>query len=150
MTHAELVDRAARWLRNARVHCEYARKGWTYRRCGVVATESQGGSEIADAIGFTIGGRASILIECKASRADFRRDSKKLFRAHPKNGMGCYRYYLTPRDMITTDDIPERWGLIETHGKIVRVLQYAAWQNRNLRSESEVLYRAARLREIEK
>ena len=57
-------------------------------------------SENPDAMGF--GGRHfSILIECKASRADFIMDRKKWFRKRPEDGMGHKRYFMAPVGMLT-------------------------------------------------
>lgn len=75
MTHAELVSRAARWLKS--------------QGCGtIVATKLYvPGFEEPDAIGWWSHGR-SLLVECKASRADFLRDAGKPFRRFPGLGMG--------------------------------------------------------------
>lgn len=108
MTHAELVEIAARWLRSA-------------KRCGVVLTEAAGGGlEIPDAIGWRLGGRMSYLVECKASRADFLRDAQKPFRG-PGRGVGQSRLYLAPAGMIRPDELPERWGLVEVSGQRARL-----------------------------
>ena len=42
----------------------------------------------------------SVLVECKVSRADFLADRGKPFRQNPETGVGCERYYLSPRDLI--------------------------------------------------
>jgi len=69
--------------------------------------------EIPDAIGWTC--RASILFECKVSRADFLRDRGKLFRFDlPDHGMGDWRFYLTnPGVVHSTDELPPGWGCYE-------------------------------------
>lgn len=111
MTHADLVIRAARWLRNS-------------RRCSVVLTEAKGsGQEIPDAIGWTLGYcPMSTLIECKVSRADFQADQKKTFRDRNFGDMavGRFRYYMTPPGLIRPDELPPRWGLLEVREKSVR------------------------------
>lgn len=109
MTHAELVKRAERWLRNT-------------RRCGVVICEAAAQSgETPDAIGWRFGGKLSVLVECKASRADFLADKRKWCR---KNGathsLGDERYYLAPAGIIKPEDLPERWGLLELSGKFIK------------------------------
>ena len=83
MTHAQLVEKAVRWLRRY--------------RCGVVLSEQACVSgEMPDAIGWK---RAchSVLVECKVTRADFLADRAKPFRLKPEQGVGCERFYLTPR-----------------------------------------------------
>lgn len=75
--------------------------------------------EIPDAIGWTA--RASILVECKASRSDFLADCKKIFRFDlPEKGMGDFRFYFTNPGVITSEtDIPLGWGVYEViDGKI--------------------------------
>lgn len=111
VTHAELVARAERWLRNT-------------KKCGVVFAERRGGTghEIPDAIGWRVG-VWSILVECKASRADFLRDAKKLFRRNPEMGMGQFRFYMTPPGLVlTSDELPKGWGLVEVHDRTVKVI----------------------------
>lgn len=107
MTHAKLVDAAVAWLR---------RQG-----CPVVVGELVTGSaETPDALGW-ISGR-SILVECKASRADFLADAKKPFRIHPALGMGDLRFFLAPAGLIRPDELPAGWGLLEAGGRGVKLL----------------------------
>lgn len=60
-------------------------------------------------------GFESTLIEVKTSRADFLKDRKKFFRQKQveKYACGNYRYFLTPRGLVTQSEIPESWGLLE-------------------------------------
>jgi len=109
MTHDELVDRAARWLRNT-------------RKCGVVATEEQSAAGVVpDAIGWK--SYASYLIECKVTRSDFLADQKKFHRRYPEYGMGNHRYYMTPPGLLSSDELPEDWGLLEVDGRCVHVVK---------------------------
>ena len=99
MTHAQLVDAAFHWLK-------------THERCPVVVAELvTSAGETADVIGWTSGG-ASILIECKASRADFMADRRKHFRREPEVGMGSRRYYCAPLGVLRADEMPPGWGLL--------------------------------------
>ena len=101
MTHQQLVKKAATWCKS---------------KCGVVITEMvclNVSGEIPDCIGFTDGGTVSFLIECKASRSDFKADSKKMFRKNGFLGMGDFRFYLAPKGMINIEELPKGWGLIE-------------------------------------
>ncbi|HEV2698431.1 MAG TPA: hypothetical protein VGU90_10595 [Terriglobales bacterium] len=106
MTHEKLVAKAVAWLR---------RYG-----CGVVLSEqSCANGESPDAIGWK---RAchSVVVECKISRADFLADREKPFRQNSKLAMGCERYYLAPSSLITPDELPAGWGLLEIHGREIR------------------------------
>lgn len=71
--------------------------------------------EIPDAIGFRSG--ETILIECKVNRADFLSDKKKRFRANPWMGMGKFRFYMCPKNLISVDELPDGWGLIYVNDK---------------------------------
>lgn len=108
MTHDDLVKIAKKWLIKA-------------RSCSVVLTETQAQSgEIPDCIGWR--GQMSILIECKTSLADFRRDLKKWFR-NSGPGIGQHRYFMAPKGVIPEDEVPVGWGLLEVDGSIVRTVK---------------------------
>ncbi|AJQ20895.1 hypothetical protein [Salmonella phage SPTD1] len=81
--------------------------------CGAVFVEpnSFDNRESPDAIGFRPGG-CSILMEVKVSRADFLTDKKKPHRMNPSIGMGAYRFYVCPADVIKIEDLPPKWGLL--------------------------------------
>lgn len=131
MTHPELVAIAERWLR---------------RRCGVVVTEySTGDSEIPDALGFSSIAR-STLIECKASRSDFLADQKK--RHRNGRGLGRYRYYLVPDDMIQKHEVPEGWGLLYTNGRRVRTIVGARLRPESQDKDYAVMYSLLRRMEL--
>ena len=107
MTHEKLVTKGVAWLR---------RYG-----CGVILSEQSCASgETPDAIGWKRGCH-SVLVECKASRADFLIDREKPFRRKPESGMGCERFYLTPAELLRTEDLPVGWGLLELRGRIVEI-----------------------------
>lgn len=106
MNHAELCSRAVRWLRRS-------------AGCSVVLTElASNAREIPDAIGWR--GGKSILIEAKVSRSDFLRDAKKLHRTGDGRGMGGWRFYMAPIGILTAQEIPHGWGLLEVGGTQVR------------------------------
>ncbi len=99
MTHAQLVERAVRWLR--------------LYRCGVVLSEQACVSgEMPDAIGWKRANH-SVLVECKVTRADFLADRGKPFRQKPEQGVGCERFYLTPPALVKSEELPRGWGLLE-------------------------------------
>jgi hypothetical protein len=112
MTHAQLVRLAESWLRR-------------YYRCGIVLSEQSCASgETPDVIGWK-GKCRSVLIECKISRADFLADREKPFRLDPLQGMGCERFYLTPRGLINRAELPKHWGLLEAHGREIAIVSKA-------------------------
>lgn len=101
MLHADLVKRAAKWLK-------------TTERCKVVLTEFHSAvKETPDAIGWKKNGTLSILVECKATRGDFLADKKKPFRKQNTVSLGRQRFYMAPKGMISKDELPRGWGLLE-------------------------------------
>lgn len=118
MTHAQLVERAVRWLQNT-------------AKCSVVLAECGANSlgEIPDAIGWDFWGE-SILVECKVSRADFCADKRKGQPYRPgaslpvvsrSRGAGNQRYYMAPKGLLKPSDMPEGYGLLEVSGRIVKM-----------------------------
>lgn len=100
--------------------CEIGRK-WVLR-----APSSKGGNmhlafteigcnkvkEHPDVFGLHSSGE-TVILEAKASRADFLADKKKPFRADPDQGMGDFRYYISPKDVVREEDLTgTKWGLI--------------------------------------
>ena len=117
MTHAQLVERAVRWLR-------------AYR-CGVVLSEQACVSgEMPDAIGWKRASH-SVLVECKVTRADFLADRGKPFRAKPEQGVGSERFYLTPPGLVKVEELPVGWGLLELRRGRVEIVHPSA---KNLRT----------------
>jgi hypothetical protein len=110
MTHAELVERAVRWLRGT-VGCPIA--------FGEIVTLCP---EQPDAIGFRDRGAGTYMIECKASRADFFADRHKGHR-RAERALGLHRYYMVPPGLVTAAETPERWGLLYAHPKRVEVVK---------------------------
>ena len=118
VTHAQLVKRAVEWLR------AYA--------CGIVLSEQACVSgEMPDAIGWKRGCH-SVLVECKVSRADFLADRAKPFRQKGEQGLGCERFYLTPRSLLAPAELPTGWGLLECHGRRAEIVRPS---RKNLRSD---------------
>jgi hypothetical protein len=117
VTHAKLVSLAVQWLRRY--------------RCGVVLSEQACVSgEMPDAIGWKDACH-SVLVESKASRADFLADRDKSFRRKPEIGVGSERYYLAPRGLIRVEELPVGWGLLEVSGREMERVKTSA---KNLRS----------------
>ena len=136
VTHAKLVRRAVHWLRSY--------------RCGVVLSEQACVSgEMPDALGWKKACH-SVLVESKVSRADFLADRDKPFRQKPEIGVGCERYYLTPRGLLRAEELPKGWGLLEVCGREIERVKASA---KNLRSEigfrNEMNLLLASLRRVE-
>lgn len=106
--HRELCALAARWLKRPN---SAGGPG-----CQVALTEGWAGwgGEIPDAIGFRSAGYldGSIVVEVKTSRADFLADLRKPHRAKAARGLGRWRYYLCPAELIQPGELPARWGLL--------------------------------------
>jgi hypothetical protein len=123
MTHAQLVDRAVRWLRSY--------------RCGVVLSEQACVSgEMPDALGWKQACH-SVLVECKVTRADFLADRAKPFRTKPEKGVGSERFYLTPASLVKREELPAGWGLLEIRRGRIEMLQASA---KNLRTATGFRY----------
>ncbi|MCK5607550.1 hypothetical protein KAR91_37045 [Candidatus Pacearchaeota archaeon] len=99
LSHDDLVSLGEKWLINTK-KCSFA---FSELKCTRIY-------EIPDCIGFRDG--YSVLIECKASRADFLSDKKKMFRKYPEQGLGSFRFFLCPEGVINPSDLPEKWGLV--------------------------------------
>jgi hypothetical protein len=139
--HSELVKKAKQWLRGT-------------KRCYPVFSESTSCRESPDAIGWN--SRGSIVVECKTSVIDFRRDRNKYvgFR-NPRDGyihrsgrgwntkkfqelgwervdvtrMGTRRYILCPFGLINEEDLQEYapdHGLLFSRGKQILVMVEAS------------------------
>jgi hypothetical protein len=123
MTHAQLVDRAVRWLRSY--------------RCGVVLSEQACVSgEMPDALGWKQACH-SVLVECTVTRADFLADRAKPFRTKPDKGVGSERFYLTPASLLKREELPAGWGLLELRRGRIEMLQASA---KNLRTATGFRY----------
>lgn len=106
LTHTELCGLAGKWLRST-------------GGCSVVLVEPHVFDlELPDAIGWN--SWLSTLIECKASRSDFRADSKKWHRTADR-AMGNRRWFFAPIGVIPANELPDGWGLLEWDGRVVRV-----------------------------
>ncbi len=109
MKHAQLVARAAEWLR-----LKYG--------CGIVLSEQYCATgEVPDVIGWKASCQ-SVLVECKVSRNDFLADANKPFRLQPEDALGSKRFYLAPAGMIAPQELPKHWGLLECVGREVEMV----------------------------
>lgn len=136
MTHAQMVEKAVRWLRSY--------------RCGVILSEQACLSgEMPDAIGWKQACH-SVLVECKVTRADFLADRAKPFRQKPEKGVGSERFYLTPDALVKVEELPAGWGLLEWRRGRIEIAHPSA---KNLRTatgfRSEMNLLLASLRRVE-
>lgn len=81
----------------------------------IVATNlcAIGSREKVDLVAFRTS--CSLMIEAKASRADFFADRKKPERR--TGGVGTYRFYVTPPNLVQPAELPAGWGLLYADGK---------------------------------
>jgi len=133
-THKALVKRISSWLKGT-------------KRFTVVFSElSTQAGETPDVIGWQ--GRAySWLIEVKVSRADFLSDKHKRFRRAEESGMGDRRYFCAPRGMLTANEIPDGWGLLEVD-EHVHITREATYKEANKGNECVMMMSMLRRLEI--
>lgn len=130
---------------------------YALRECPVVISEIAGGREEPDVIGFKHCGE-SLVIECKASRSDYLAEKKKPSRrgrglpprfaplgnhslsTSTVSGMGSRRYYLTPENLITADELPQGWGLLELmRGRTIGLRRASALFEKDAQAEINLL-----------
>lgn len=74
-------------------------------------------------------GMYTTLVEVKTSRSDFLADKRKYVRSKDAEEqdmqLGNFRYYLCPAGVISVEDLPENWGLLEYDGKKIYKIQAA-------------------------
>ena len=104
--HEKLCQKGVMWLK---------RNGFTVAAMNVWAAGSR---ERVDCVGYRQ--QCAVLIEAKISRADFLADKNKPERV--SGGIGTYRFYLTPPGLLTAQDLPSGWGLLELRGKSVDMI----------------------------
>lgn len=131
MTHTELCELGAKYLKsnkNYRFRCQY-----------VVVEFTTLCNEQPDVYGYR-GGCQTVLLEVKMSRSDFKADKKKLHRAED-NGIGSSRYYLCPTNLISIDELPDKWGLLYCDdGRISVVKMSEQFDKRDYVDEMSVMY----------
>ncbi len=110
LTHKSLCTIAVSWL-----------KRQNGPRCKVAVSEVPSGfnGEMPDAIGFCYDYHyeCSVMVEVKVSRSDFLNDKKKPHRNGTTVGMGNYRYYMCPTDLIKPEELPDKFGLIYVNSR---------------------------------
>lgn len=114
ITHRNLCDIAVKWLKRPNSNGGHG--------CHVAVSEVASGwnGEIPDAIGFRATGDhsdGSVVVEVKVSRNDFLSDKKKPHRSGETLGMGNWRYYMCPTDLIKPDELPDKFGLLYVNNR---------------------------------
>lgn len=97
---------------------------------------------------FAFSKNRSVLIECKASRADFLKDKRKPFRINPELGVGAMRFYLVNEGVARPEEMPDQWQLMEALDKdTVRISRLfiahsdaLSFHVRNATAEIELMY----------
>lgn len=118
MTHKYLIEVGFKWL---------SKKG------AIVFKELKTQNvEIPDIIGFK--SDYSFVLEAKVSRNDFFRDKKKNFRKQSHLGMGDFRFFITPKNLISIDELPDMWGLIEVDENMKPRVKYNPFGKGNIYS----------------
>lgn len=110
MTHRELCELGAKYMyRNGTI---------LFNKPKYVVCELERIGECPDVFGF--GFAYTQLLEIKVSRSDFLSDKKKEWRINPEIGLGQYRSYLCPENLIKENELPYNWGLfyLNENGKI--------------------------------
>lgn len=145
MDHSDLCIVACQWLAKS-------------RRCQHVFADvsSMKLNEFPDAIGYrprAYGGGTTV-IEVKTSIEDFKRDAHKGWRQREAmgavSGMGRWRYYLTPEDLISEVDVPDDHGLlwVTSKGRIRMRRAAPIREVRDVDSELSILCTMLRRREL--
>lgn len=140
LSHADLVERARRWLLVA-------------RRCPVVITEMTSGAGCTpDALGWH-GGASSIQVECKVSYSDWRRDRHKPSK-RSDGEVGELRWYLVDEALgkrLAAEDLGG-WGLltaVDRKGSAARIQRESrvfTLSTKGARNEIDLLVSALRRR----
>lgn len=132
ISHNELSKVVAKWLKK---HPQNA----IVPNCSKVAVNMKTiEQEIPDVIGWN--SWSSIMIEVKVNRSDFLQDFKKPFRIDPRKGVGQYRYYCCPPEIISVNDLPDKYGLLYLNEKgDIDIIKVAEIQESNLKAERNML-----------
>ncbi len=137
--HYDLCVLGAKWLRS-RKNVERFEGQWRY----ITVEMCVNACENPDIWAFN--GWSTIVVEVKVSRSDFFNDKKKVWQL-PGNEeclAGNYRYYLTPKGMLSANDLPEGVGLLEFDGK--RICRTIPAKRHSVSNHADMLIMASLLR----
>jgi len=107
--------------------------------------------EYPDVIGFR--GDYSFVLEIKTSIEDFELDKQKPHRQNTSFGMGDFRFFFTRKNLLTINQLPDGWGLIEIdNDKKIEVIHnpfgkgndFSTWKRneKNLKAEWQLMHTA--------
>lgn len=129
LNHRQLCEAGARWLTKV--------VNWNYRCQRVVIEFCSVANENPDLFGLR--GTKNLCVEVKVSRSDFKADAKKKHRTESK-GIGATRYYMTPINLISPDEIKNGWGLIYFDGKAFTIAKESEYfSERDFYSELAIM-----------
>lgn len=105
-----------------------------------IPSMGRGGGETPDRIAWSRRGEA-IVVEAKASRADFQADMKKPHRYRPQDGLGRYRLYVCEPEVIQPYHAEEHgWGLLYYDGQNYNlVVEPPRWLYHDCDGEQRIL-----------
>ena len=113
LNHKNLTDVAVKWLQRNNSSGGHG--------CNFAVSEVKSGhrGEIPDAIGFrnNFSTTDTIIVEVKISRSDFLADKKKPHRSGKTKGLGDWRYYMCPTDLIKPEELPDKFGLLYVNSR---------------------------------
>lgn len=129
--HGDLCEKGAKWLKK---HHENV----TVPNCSIVAVElsSPITKEIPDVVGWC--SWCSVMLEIKVSKFDFIKDKNKFARSE-EQGVGEFRYYLCPENLIKPEELPENYGLLYDSEEGIQIVKVATRQSTNLLAERNML-----------
>lgn len=133
MTHNDITRECAKWLKKHKQNI-------IIPNCSIVIKELKSPTktgEIPDIIGWC--SWASVLIEVKVSKSDFKKDFNKPFRKEYNLGMGNFKYYICPSGLINKEEIPDKWGLLYYEKGNISIIKKAMNHIPNLESERALL-----------
>lgn len=114
MTKSEMIKRAEKWLRNT-------------ERCEFVCIKRSALTYHPDLIGYKSNG-VTVVVECRSSMDEFLKDRKSWLKKNDDKDrtMGVLRYYFAPKNVLSSDDMPDGWGLIEPFVENIRTIKVSA------------------------
>ena len=138
-SHSELIKRAENWLYSNSHHRNRYKSNIVFRELVTWCRETP------DLLGWVRGCVSTVLIEVKISRADFLADKKKFHRKITSDkaigGMGNFRFYCCPYEMIRESEVSPSWGLLylSKTGKSIKLVKPAEYQKSNIKEEYKFL-----------
>lgn len=134
ITHDALCVAAARWLHRHHDNCNIP----NCFLCAVDVSFWTIYKERPDVVGFS-SSAPPVLIEVKTSTSDFKADADKLVRKYPDRGIGAFRFYCTPENLIKKDTLPPGWGLLEYADGKMSIIKESGYFEHSFMCEQKLL-----------